>query len=107
MGRGFREQTISLSGALAGNGYSISSKATLTTSAEYSETVLHIYVARTDDPPNQTPMVTVQLGNGLECSTFRGYIWSTNEGSALDLRCNYFVTAETLRETTEGQVESN
>jgi hypothetical protein len=89
---------VAVLGNREGDGYRISDTATVETWAEHNEMSVRLYVERTDDD-RRTPLLAVEIGeNGNRCETARSWIWSTNEGSTLDLACMVSYDLEDLRE---------
>lgn len=96
---------IVLSGELIGEGYKVETDALLFTSKKYEESWMEVDVLKTDDSSNRTPMLTVTLRKGkLVCETFKGWIWSTSEGSTLTLKCETYVSSKTLKKVKTGVV---
>jgi hypothetical protein len=95
---------IRLSGATTGDGWSLRTTAELETWAEHVETFLHVFVGRSPlGSPSGTPNLTVELEDGTVCETFRSYMWSTSEGSTLDLKCSY-LTLDSIQQISTGTV---
>jgi uncharacterized membrane protein len=96
---------VTLSGALAGEGYTIGPKATLTTSRKYEETTMQVRVKRRDDSPTRTPLLTISLRKGkLICETARSWIWSTDEGSTVTLKCDDYISVTVAKKIKTGVV---
>ncbi|MFF8187848.1 hypothetical protein ACF044_11395 [Microbacterium sp. NPDC016588] len=90
-------QQIQISGPLQGQGWALSSTATLETSGEFSETWLEVYVSRDADSGSRAPQLQIEIpAASLKCVVNRNYLWSTRTGSSLTLPCNRHVLVDEL-----------
>lgn len=98
---GSGSHAVAVTGTLTGEGWSIASTGKLKTNAQYSETSFLVHVSRVGDGSNNTPTFTAIIGDNNDGDnqreTFRPYIWSTDEGSDIEVICTYYLTLEELK----------
>jgi hypothetical protein len=60
-----------------------------------------VHVSRVGDGSRNTPTFTAIIGDNNDgdnqCETFRSYIWSTDEGSDIEVTCSYYLTLDQLK----------
>ncbi|MET4781516.1 hypothetical protein [Glaciihabitans sp. UYNi722] len=103
-------RTVAVTGDLSGEGWSIADTGELKSNAQYSEMSFLVHVSRVGDTSRNTPTFTAIVGddNGGEntCETFRSYIWSTEEGSDMEVSCDYYLTLDELKKVLTVEITS-